>query len=1282
MAEYGNNFSNNSGDYSFTTTGHALSDSDWVVVDKPEFSYVDVKKTSDTDNNVTTYGSNYTVTYNQTKITDSLHVAYFNFPENRNTQGSISGEFSCYVGGSKTSKYYNEPTKIDDPSNGVSVDGETLYPYRHALTFVGTTDTRGYRKSSVGITPIVKFNLLSYDNGTDGYSTVTFTQYRNYARQTFLNEVDPKGLFHMEVTNHDDANSTSPTFATVSNATTYYGVNFSYAYNPYNNSAKYQYTTTLDFTYNKLPLYPKNLVMTYDSKYNNISYDGDKVNVEAKAWYNGSYDRFTTSTATDDGFTTYKRYCDITYSFKTFNSSTTPTATSGSFRLWQPASTLGISYTWSIDGNPSWAHLSNTSTNKTTVTLDDQGDYKGEVHGKLKVNGTLTMEAEGSTSNTVDGVTWKAQDNKSTRYCTVRNTMDITNCIAQNVTPKNSSGMPTNTFTIKQNPAVWQNPSFNMKFKLTCSKNEQVDTPYISSYYPTVTIDGISASDGNDNHTVTWNYATSSKSMSIKMIKMSTPWVNSYMRGTVKTTQDKTTLPNSGGTVTLTATPDLYANPGYYKGYSDREWTLSNTEISNNVAQVNDLQKFDTVTIHMNKKDSFSYTTPTTTVKWAFSNNTTFNMPSVSLSSYYTYLYAENKQGENQHISAAKSVSLNVGTNYKTAGIWSASGSQSDGYLSTNGTVSLKVNTTSVNKDNKYVTPSCSISTTNTGEPTLISYLEKITVTGDWWNGTITFTGSGDGFVGFGDNNSSSGSITYPANTYGTATGSTSCKIKGCEQRYVDGAGTLGVSITSPSDNISVSGQTLSCSSTGSVSTESEASKTHYYSIDATSTVVSTNPSGGNPVISGSIIPKTPSYHYEYKLNSGSWTKSSSLSVSSNSGSVTQNSSATLTADTSKTDVSVGIYNYSPGHYHRNSTSSKTHNVYIRVVDDNNSSHVYEGSSASKTQSGDSGSDYGRTGSWTIYPSAKYHCSVSPTSIDYNGGYSSESGIGSFSVTPSCSTPSGNVGTSSTPSTYIWNYSDTRGYSDVTSTCSVVFVGDGTFNFNASESIHHVFGVNYSTPDSTTRTGTGSLTWNYMYGYKVKYDGESSTHDTDSQVATGDVGTYSSITLYRYYRVDGGSWTRLNNSTANRTLEKKGKYSVEVAWRTSADSSGDDTAKSGGSASVTINQYDWKYSLTVSGGGTIERTAFDTTDYSMTVTYTSQKSDDGGDKWTDSTPTFSWSGATSTTNTATVTIGSVSEGSSGSTYGSKTVTCTVKNGDQTKTVTWTLRHYGKSYYNS
>lgn len=1298
MADYGNNFTSNSGNYNYNTRGHSYDDSEWVIVELANSGNVSQpipypNGAEFTGNNTTCYfyTTNHMTKPNREVKTGNDYVAYFKWAtDNKNTKGSIDGDFNFYPFGSKTDSRFVEPTGLDDTKHGVSPysDSNNNVIYRTNLAVKGTTFTAGYRRHKIQYEPSIRYDLASYNYGTndnyksDGNTKATggrvVTQ-KYDAFQTFYNIEDPYSILNVSISNHDDAKSSSPTFCTLTNNNSEYRISHSYTYTPYNNSATWNNTNYLSFTYNTLPTYPKELVFTYGSNYNSISYDGGSITVEAKASYNGTYDRFTTSTADDDGFSSYKRYVDVTYSLSTFNSSTTPTGSDTyTFRIWQPGSELGISYAWSIDGNPSWAHLSTTSGNTTNITFDDQGDDKPSVGGTLSLFLINTIISNGgSVIGSVSGVSWTAPINKSARSCVLRQNMTVTNCCAQNITPKTSSGQPYQSLTFTQNGMYWNNPSFDMKWKVT--QGSKTTTTYADDYehgWPTVSIGNSSTTDGEEM-TTSWSYGTSSKSVSVSMPTISRHLVNTYSGGTVsisKSSDDSVSY--KGGSITINLDPNITFKPGFTSGVSERTWTISNTANTPTNQEYWTLSKFNDVVIKLPAISASNNTFGDATLSWRDTGiqDLTFSKSSKTW----------NNNNDDDSFTAT------LDSNLPYIGSWSASAS--DGTLtftsttrnssSTSGTITFSGTT----YQDGVLTPS----------PSTIS----ISQNGTNISGTISISGTGEGI------NTCSTSVPYPID--GNTT-SGSFTLNDALQRYVIGAGTLTADIYSPSGNISVDGQTIYVSSSGSPSTDSEASKSQYWSISATSDIVSTDPSTGNPIASGTIQPLDPSYHYEYKLNDGSWQESTLFTIGPNLGTVTENISPTLTV-TTYTDVKDGIYRYNRGHYHRNSTSEVIHNVYIRVVDDYDGTKIYEGRSDSKIQYGDSGEDYYIRGSWTITPVDNYNCTVSTTEINYTGNeyVSSEEGIGAFSVTPNwyashTSYPSGNnLINGQNRQDYVSDYSDTMSRSSVddVTPSSELFGDDKTFQ--AHDTISLNYGVKSSSPDIITKTTStsGSVTWKYKYKYgiTIKNDLDDHWHYTEHE-ADGRYDPPANTVDTKYYRCinnNGNGWERLTESAKTFTATSTGTYTVEIAWMTT-DSNGnyiDDGRKGYNKRTITVSQQietTW-YRLLVSISGASDKTSFDTDDWTLTATVTAQSVTCVGEPAADATWTtittpsgisYSWTGASSTSSTATVAISSVDMGSDGDHLGTKDVTVKVSlSGYTGDSATVTLGRYGKSYYNA
>lgn len=1299
MADYGNNFTSNSGNYNYNTRGHSYDDSEWVIVELANSGNVSQpipypNGAEFTGNNTTCYF--YTTDHisnpNREVKTGNDYIAYFNWATaNKNTIGSIDGDFNFYPFGSKTDSRFVEPTGLDDTKHGVSPysNSNNNVISRTNLTVKGTTFTAGYRRHKIQYEPSIRYDLASYNYGTndnyksDGSTKATggrvVTQ-RYDAFQTFYNIEDPYSVLNISIANHDDAKSSSPTFCTLTNNKSEYRISHSYTYNPYKNSATWNNINYLSFTYNTLPTYPKELVFTYGSNYNSISYDGGTITVEAKASYNGTYDRFTTSTANDDGFSSYKRYVDVTYSLSTFNSSTTPTGSNTyTFRIWQPGSKLGISYNWSIDSNPSWVHLSTTSGNTTNITFDDQGDDKPSVDGTLSLSLNNTDISNGeSTTGSVSGVSWTAPTNKAARSCVLRQNMTVTNCCAQNITPKTSSGQPYQSLTFTQNGMYWNNPSFDMKWKVI--QGSKTTTTYNDDYehgWPTVSIGNSSTTDGEEM-TTSWSYGASLKSVSVSMPTISRHLVNTYSGGTVsisKSSDDSVSY--KGGSITINLDPNITFKPGFTSGVSERTWTISNIANTPTNQEYWALSKFNDVVIKLPAISASNNTFGDATLSWRDTGiqDLTFSKSSKTW----------NNNNDDDSFTAT------LDSNLPYIGSWSASASD--------GTLTF----TSTTRNSSSTSGTITFSGTTYQDGVLTPSPSNITISQDGTNisGTISISGTGEGI------NTCSTSVPYPID--GNTT-SGSFTLNDALQRYVTGAGTLTADIYSPSGNISVDGQTIYVSSSGSPSTDSEASKSQYWSISATSDIVSTDPSTGNPIASGTIQPLDPGYHYEYKLNDGSWQESTLFTIGPNLGTVTENISPTLTA-TTYTDVKDGIYRYNRGHYHRNSTSEVIHNVYIRVVDDNeNKYYVFEGIPDSKIQYGDSGEDYYIRGSWTITPVDNYNCTVSTTEINYTGNeyVSSEEGIGAFSVTPNwyashTSYPSGNnlIG-GQNQQDYVSNYSNTisRNSTDDATPSSELFGDDKTFQ--AHDTISLNYGVKSSSPDIITKTTStsGSVTWKYKYKYgiTIKNDLDDHWHYTEHE-ADGRYDPPTNAVDTKYYRCinnNGNGWERLTESAKTFTATSTGTYMVEIAWMTT-DSNGnyiDDGRKGYNKRTITVSQQvetTW-YRLLVSISGASDKTAFDTDDWTLTATVTAQSVTCVGEPAADATWTtittpsgisYSWTGASSTSSTATVGVDSVSMGSDGDHLGTKDVTVEVSlSGYTGDSATVTLGRYGKSYYNA
>lgn len=1296
MADYGNNFTSNSGDYNYNTKGHTYDDSDWTIVSLANSGNVSQpipfpNGAEFIGNNTTCYfyTDNHISSPNEEVKTGNDYVAYFNWAtDNKNHKGSIYGDFNFYPFESKTDPKFVEPTELDDTKHGVSpyINSNNNIISRTNLIVKGTTSTAGYRRHKIQYEPNIQYDLISYNYGTnnnyksDGKTKATgeHTVTSKYdAFQTFYNIEDPYSVLNISILNHDDPNSSSPTFCTLTNDKSEYRISHSYTYNPYKNSATWNNTNYLSFTYNTLPTYPKELRFEYDSNYNSVSYNGGSVKVEAKAWYNDTYDRFTTSTANDDGFSSYKRYVDVTYSLSTFNSSTTPTGSDTyTFRIWQPGSKLGISYAWSIDGNPDWVHLSKTTGNTTIVSFDKQEDKKPNVDGTLSLSlENPTILNGGSTTGSVSGVSWEVPTNKGNRSCVLRQNMTVTNCCAQNITPKTSTGQPYRTLTLTQNGMSWDNPSFDMKWKVI--QKNKITTTYNDSYdhgWPTISIGGILTSDGTEK-TTSWVYNTTSKSVSISMPTIKRPWVRTYTNGIVSISKSSDAhISYEGGNVTINLDPNIVFKQGFTSGVSERIWTISNIENNPTSQESWSLNKFNDFDIKLPAIKASDHAFGYAMLLWEYNIK---NLLSAELS---------DRIWNNDNTKSSFPVTLN--SNLPTIGEWS---------VNVNGGV---IRFRSTTKNSEPTSGTINFYGLTYQDGTLTPSPSEITISQDGTNisGTITIKGTGSGI------NNCSTFAPYPIDGQLTTGFFT---LNSPLQRYVGGSGTLAANINSPTGKISIDGQTISVSSSGSPDVDSIDSKSQPWSISATSDIVSIDPSEGNPIASGTVKPLDPSYHYEYKLNDGSWEKNTSFIIESNVGAVTENSSATL-IPTTYTDIKDGIYKYERGHYHRNSTPEITHNVYIRAVDNNDNKKVYEGLLDSKNQYGDNGEDYYVGGSWTITPNNDYNCYVSEK-IDYIGSkdVSSASNVGSFSVTSNWyashnSHPTTNNLTDGID--YVSNYLDTTGRSttDDTTPNSELFGNDK--EFQPDETISQEYGVASSSPDIITATTStiGSITWKYKYKYSVAKSGES-WYSTEHEANGEYIPPSDTVTTkyYRYVKHTGGTWERLTESSKTFTATSKGTHTIEIAWMTT-DSNGNyiiDSRKGYNSHNVVITKlaYTTWYRLIVSlkSDTPVEKNSFDIDSWILTAIVTAQSVTCVGHPSEDATwntvaipnITYSWEGVTSSSSTATVDINDVTPGSNSNDKGTgKTIKVTVSasgydynSGIYNDSIT--LYRYGKTYYN-
>lgn len=1321
MTAYGNYFTSNSGNCRINTAGHDYADSDPTIVSNSNVEII-CDATENVNNNVTTYSNGYGITYTLTK-NGNWFVAYYNFPENKNTLGTISGALSVFnfagSAGGASSKYYLEPTKLDDADHGIPP--YTSYPNniftRRGITFKGTTNTKGYRRSKIHYKPYVEYNKDTYDNGTVGTyaSTTTVSEVSQYdAFQTFYNQEDPYIVLGISIKNVDDAKSTSPKFCTLTNSTSTAKISHSYSYSPYVNTAAWNLNQYLSFTYNTLPTYPKELVLTYGSNWDSLSYDGDSINIEAKAWYNGSYDRFTTTTPDDEGFTSYKRYVDVTYSAVVINSSSKPSGITGyTSRIWQSGSRLGIAYNWSVDGNPSWVHLSSTTGNTTKVTVDPIVITKPTVGGKLKLNIDTEVPNGTASYGTISGNTWENATSAAGRTCVIRQNMKISNCCAQNITPKDSSRQPYRSLILRQKTMSYNDARFSMKWQVSFVGKDTTtyaDTT-TSVRYPIIKIGNVSSTNNLVKYTY-WDNNATSKDVSIIMRNYPRPVVAPTHSGTLRidyyTDDDDSNneyISYDGGSAYVSITPNVNFVKGYKSGLSKRTWKLTNISNDNLEDQNGTVGLFDTTYITMRAIPISDTTYSTAYAYWIINTSKQYSTDNIA----YRFEWSNSNE--------EKTFTLGMPDNSPTIGEWHAKMNYE------NNTYKLLFTSTTTGSNDKKI-PINFYCDNNTNFAT-DSQIE-ITQLGCNIKGTIklevnNITGICNDNVCF----MGGPSIPYPVN----GNDITSYWIQDTDfpkpyQLRVLSAGNLYVKYISPtSGNVSSDGGTVKFDWYGSPSKESASGHTQEWSVSAYSDIVSRDPVEGNPFIKGKVAPLAPDYKYQYNFNNEGW---EDFSTTTGVATVTKTISKQfslgmiirpeLTVNT-YTYVNEGIYNYTPGKVIYNTVPSRQYTTQIRVYDVN-SQKSYLGTSATITQDGIPGTTDIEEGNFSLKCDNDYNCNVAfdngSTTMTVSGT-EAQNNIGAFTVTPvdpaNGIDPAGNDS-----SKHITNYaSNIREILQLLPSTSASLIGEDK-TYGVGESISSQYGINSSSPDNynTSRKYTGSATWDYEYKFSIKGSYDNIWYFS-TKTASGKYTKPNSLPVYyyRYVRWNDGSWTRLTSSQSLRTATSTGTYKVEICWATAPSTCG--TGANGyKSHTMTIRQdtqkieteYDYKVvvSISVTSGSVVTHTAFDTGNFSSTVSATAEGQARSRTKTTtssgtvtygtwsswakqvDLTPTIKYSGTVSGTgSTATGAYNVISQGASGSSYNSGTVTFVAsatwanaggqdRTGNASTSVTW--RRYG------
>lgn len=1200
MKNYGNNFTSSGKNYRQTTNGHYESASDWTIVKTSDNVSVTMSKTMDAGNNTTVYGIDEDMpSYIQTRyLKDTLgyYVVYFPFTENKNTKGSITGDFSLNIDSYYGDQIFLEPTSVEDTTHGYPTNPRGTYTtteelVKSGITFKGTRDTRGYRKALTTFTPNISFNKSTNDDGTTTSNATVDSVSRYSAYQTFYNNPDPIAEVNISIENHDDPNSTSAplcemfdsTGRSITTVSSTYRISDSYTYNPYVDTATWNNRIDITINTNQLPTFPKELVFTYGTNWNRMSYDGDRVHIEAKAFYNGTYQGFTTYTATDTGFTTYKRYADITYYAVVDNSSTIPNnmndlnavdMKSYTMRIWQPASKLIMSYYWSIDNKPSYCYLTDALYNVNMMKYEGNtvtAVVKAQPHAKPTINGYLYFVGGNNiqspsvyiTNSTNDydipvayiiGPHWIGPTNVEERKITIRQDMVIKNCMNQGITPQNNyTHQPYQTLTLTQNGMHWNDPEFKMKWKLVQSykdtseydDGEDFGWPTVSIRYKGTTYS--IATDGTEQ-TLYWAYKDGAYRREIRISgpNIKTEGVDAYTYGTIYsaieyTDNSVTSFSYLGGTnADIHIKTNLNFVPGYTSGISGRTWqayitgaekteeadgTLAYIPVPFTIKMkgqsVGDVT-YGNVTLNMKVTNAYFDADPTITSKSVtFDNTSSKEYPEV----------------------------LCCGRNLPTIGIWTL-----NRWIFGNGgeynKMTARFTSTTRNSSKKPIKVEFTATSSGANDnivcnPTYVyTYQDGTNI-----SGTISYTLS---VCDWNICTLTNGTINYPIG--GTqVTISSQCSVASAKRgiKNLTSCGDVRCAITSTTP-LAATESVVYIGYTGVPTIESDEDKTISYELRATSDIVSTyafnSKDNSDLLVSGVVLPKACSYKYQYNLNTmdmddSTWTDFidntyTPIDIGTNEGIITTNTAPSLTVR-SISNICANLYRYTPGRYVQRATADREYTIYCRVLDLNDTSVAYQGSSITFTQSGTTSTSYYIEGNYTITATAISNCTVSPLTQTITGTVNKL--CGRFTATPL-----------NTAYTYVGAYDkkDTRGW-DYTNrdAATVNKVGSDKVYPYGTTTISETFGVSDLT-DSFEVTATGARTWKVAYEYSVIASNESTAH-TQTSTYEGSI-TYTSYTAWAYISTDGTTYTRATSSNLTRTITTPGQYGIYVKWATSA----------------------------------------------------------------------------------------------------------------------------------
>lgn len=1175
----GSAFTKSSGPIKYYTNGISDSVTGMKIISNPDTTKIVVSTTYQIGNNVNTYSDGENVTYTQ-NVTGNWCYVYFNFPENKNIKGNI---------GDNADQFYLNTNKItsDNGSLNSGIYNIDLNP----PSIKGTTNTKGYRRIYTYYTPNITYRPDEGLNGTDSKTSTAIEEIRQDGFQAFYNDPDPYGVFSIKLTNNGNTYSGIPKFVTLKKngiaikdgtyVSSKYEINSSYAYNPYKNDASISDRYYYEVSENKLSTYKKELVFTYDSKYNQLAVSGDNLTVYAKAKLNDTYQGFTTATATDNGFTTYDRTASLIWEFKTYNCSSNVANKSNTETLTQKGKKIGISYTWSLENNTdttsSWASISPTNLNDPTknnsvkLQVKNQGAQPGGVIGTLKLNCETSMNPGESNTGNISGISWTSQTNKKARSVTLVNKLKVTNCLSQNIWSSNGNdtdGMPIKKLIVTQLGSNYQSPAFNINnisiIPSTSNPNQNI--------YPKVLIGDEILDSINKNTNVRIDYNSDVPVKIIAPTISGEGTVQSKTTGKIDVYNTKNPISSilglhSDGTIDGTNYPLIKLSPtltfvkGYAKGSSEYNWTLktSNVSLSSiNSTNISGLNKFTSdYNIKVNKTDSSTYFSGLATLKVSLPDNrySIKRSPTSILGMQSsTFSWQGNNSSASENISGSgvsTSILSNdrsfylIGPNNKyELGDWDAS------FNSQNNNITISSSTKNKNSISTYIqfeatnkegdTGRLQVATNHSSGTQLTDSTAqlRVTQTGGICEGKINFTSTGAVNLNYTQ-------VDYPANTSGNATYICQNLFKLASQKLpkVTGIGNVTPQFTlngSAIDNIGPEGGEIDINITGEPICETSSDCDQPWTISATSTVSQSSISGnhpisGNPIASGIVNGGDVNYAKYYNFDDTGdelWKDNySTVYISENTKTLTTNIAPYLTYNDSKNDVSLGVFNYYPGLKVYTGTSSIKHSLIANIYCRNSRKDFYS-EPTYLTQAGEGGSSTIISTSYTFAteganctPGAIKQILNSITEIDNYGAFEIKN------IHSPISNPSRNQGSLSNLSTYIYNYSSNI------KTDNIDIIGDyssslstpGDLMLNANESTICEFRIDSSGDPTVVKKTytTGSKSWNYIYAYKITVK-HPSTNTTMGPYITQKVGNGKYIpdrneiskTYYKMYRID------------------------------------------------------------------------------------------------------------------------------------------------------------------